>query len=384
MGILPAEKTWCNIIARGPEARVTSNAGLDFFTAFGGSANDFMVKHLVSECQRRREMRTKPVYYLAEKALGDSPEFRDFRPQYPNLQWIDDYRTFRRENLLREKECVLFALKRGVWLKPFHCYENKAYTYLSLDVAEGCLFDCVYCYLQTYLNHGALVLFVNLRNLEAELRQRNERNLWISTGLLSDSLLAESYFPVLPRISKWIPEGSVMELRSKSSDLTSLVDPDIRREGIVVSWSLNPKRVASLYEYGAASLEERLQAARQALDLGYRIAFHFDPVFYFEGWQELYSDLFLQISQFPKERTAFLSLGLFRFMPDLGAVIRKRFPFHEILTQEFFPDADGKYHYFRGIRKEMYRAFSNWLKPWKETVPVFWSMEPDSRLLPGL
>jgi hypothetical protein len=68
-------------------------------------------------------------------------------------------------------------------------------------------------------------------------------------------------------------------------------------------------------------------------------------------------------------------------MPELKATIRKRFPFHSILTGEFFPDADGKHHYFRSIRKEMYAFFQKNLRSWKESVPVFWSMEPDGRLL---
>jgi hypothetical protein len=29
----------------------------------------------------------------------------------------------------------------------------------------------------------------------------------------------------------------------------------------------------------------------------------------------------------------------------------------------------------------MYFRFGEWLKSWKDSVPVFWSMEPDERLL---
>ena len=85
------------------------------------------------------------------------------------------------------------------------------------------------------------------------------------------------------------------------------------------------------------------------------------------------------LRDFPAERLAFISVGLFRYMPDLGAIIRKRFPYHPALSSEFFPDEDGKYHYFRGIRKEMYERFADWLKYWRD-VPIFWSMEPDQSL----
>ena len=345
----------------------------------------------------------KYSHFLAEKSIRDLPEFADVAARHSTLEWIDDYQTFsvtpasrracepdasRAQNLAgsgrynQEKDCVIFARKRGPWLKPFHCYENSAYRFLSLDLAEGCLFDCVYCYLQSYLNHGALVLFLGLTGLLEELNALDQGAYWISTGLLSDSLLAESQFPFLTRISKNLPPNAILELRSKAADVTMLESADIARKQIVLSWSLNPPEIARNYEFGASSVAERLTAAWQAIHLGYRVAFHLDPVFCFDGWQQAYAELFSMLENFPKRDVAFLSVGLFRYMPDLGAVIRKRFPYHPILSGEFFPDEDGKYHYFRAIRKEMYESFSGWLKRW-EDIPVFRSMEPDPRLFGG-
>jgi len=318
--------------------------------------------------------------FYAEESIRDLPEYAEVAARYPKMQWIQDYQSFRKENVISEKKCLIFARKRGAWLKPFHCYDYPSYHFLSLDLAEGCLFDCVYCYLQSYLNHGALVLFLGTESLLIELSNLSSQQYWISTGLLSDSLLAENQFPLLRRISRFIPAGSVLELRSKATDLTALTDPEIKRDGIVVSWSLNPPEIVQAYEYGTSLLEERLNAASDAIRLGYRIAFHLDPVFYFNGWKESYERLFDNLEQFPKDRLAFLSIGLFRYMPGLGTVIRKRFPYHPILADEFFLDEDGKYHYFRSIRKEMYDAFHVWLKKWNE-IPVFWSMEPDRKLI---
>src|SRR4029079_7776081 len=130
----------------------------------------------------------KYTHYFAEKSIQDLPEFETVTRRYPQIGWIEDYQEFRRENIVQHKACVVFARERAVWMKPFHCYENSAYRFLSLDLAEGCLFDCVYCYLQTYLNHGALVIFVNVDSLAAEFNELPDGNNWVSTGLLSDSL----------------------------------------------------------------------------------------------------------------------------------------------------------------------------------------------------
>jgi DNA repair photolyase len=318
--------------------------------------------------------------FFAEKSVCDLPELVQIKEQYPGLQWIDDYQSFRRENLIKEKNCLIFARKRGPWLKPFYCYGNGSYRFLSLDVAEGCLFDCVYCYLQTYLNHGALVLFVDCNSLAKELCELNSGPYWISTGLLSDSLLAEKQHSLLPVISQHVPEGSILELRSKSAEISPLFKPEILRDRVVISWSINPVEVVQTYEYGTASLDQRLKAASEVISLGYKVAFHLDPVFHFDDWKETYALLFKALEEFPEDRIAFISVGLFRYMPELGSMIRKRFPYHPILSGEFFHDEDGKYHYFRHIRKEMYHQFSKWLQKWKE-VPIFWSMEPDARLL---
>lgn len=319
--------------------------------------------------------------FYAEESIRDLPEYAEIAARYPNLEWIEDYQSFRKQTVTDEKKSLIFARKRGPWLKPFHCYDHSSYHFLSLDLAEGCLFDCVYCYLQSYLNHGGLVLFLGAESLAMELSKLPCQPHWISTGLLSDSLLAENQFPILARISKSIPANSILELRSKATDLTALKNSEIARDNVVVSWSLNPPEIVQAYEYGTSQLKDRLNAAVDALRLGYRIAFHLDPVFYFDGWKEAYEKLFDELDRFPKSRLAFLSIGLFRYMPELGTMIRKRFPYHPVLAGEFFPDEDGKYHYFRAIRKEIYAAFSEWLKKWNE-IPVFWSMEPDSRLTP--
>lgn len=320
------------------------------------------------------------LQYFAEQNLQTSQEFSRIIARHPTIEWIEDYQKFRKDTMHREKQCVIFARKRGAWLKPFHCYhQNHESRYFSLDLAEGCKFDCVYCYLQSYLNNGALVIFVNSDGLEEELQSLASDPTWISTGILTDSLLAEEHYPMIAQLSHRLPAQATLELRTKSANVGILNDPQISREKLVVAWSLSPENVVTDYEYGTSTLMQRIDAAKYACKLGYRIAFHFDPVFHFEGWKEAYGKLFRELEEFKSEKIAFLSIGLFRYMPDLGSIIRKRFPYHEILTEEFFPAQDGKYHYLRGIRREMYAQFQEWLRPWK--IPILWSMEPEDKLI---
>ncbi len=320
------------------------------------------------------------IQYFAEEILQDLSTISGAISRHNNLEWIEDYQKFRKDTMHREKQCVIFARKRGAWLKPFHCYhQNHESRYFSLDLAEGCRFDCVYCYLQSYLNNGALVIFVNRDGLEEELQSLASEPVWISTGILTDSFLAEEHHPMIGWLSHRLPERSTLELRTKSANVEILNDPQISRQKLVIAWSLSPENVVTNYEYGTSSVAQRMDAAKRAGELGYRIAFHFDPVFHFDGWREAYGKLFSDLQEFNSKKIAFLSIGLFRYMPDLGSIIRKRFPYHEILTEEFFPDKDGKYHYLRSIRKEMYAQFQEWLRTWN--VPILWSMEPEDKLV---
>lgn len=325
-------------------------------------------------------MQKKRIRAYAEESIREMPGASKLVQGFPDLEWIENYQTFQRRTVALEKRSIIFARKRGPWIKPFHCYYQSEYKHYSLDIAEGCLFDCVYCYLQSYLNHQALVMFLPEPSLFDEVRNRN--GAWISTGLLSDSFLAEENLPLVRELSRHVPSDSILELRSKSSEVDFLADPAIDRSRIVISWSLNPETIVTRYEFGTASLQDRLAAAEKAAQWGYRIAFHLDPVFYFDGWETAYPSLLREIGRFPTESIAFLTLGLYRYMPDLGSVIRKRFPLHEVMSGEFFPDSDGKYHYFRGIRRKMYRQFTEWLENWRGSVPVFWAMEPDKSLVP--
>src|SRR5262245_3553624 len=127
------------------------------------------------------------LQYFAEKSIQNLQETSGITGWHKDLKWIEDYQKFRQDTMHREKQCVIFARKRGAWLKPFHCYhQNHESHYFSLDLAEGCQFDCVYCYLQSYLNNGALVIFVNRDGLETELQSFASEPVWISTGILTD------------------------------------------------------------------------------------------------------------------------------------------------------------------------------------------------------
>jgi spore photoproduct lyase len=70
-----------------------------------------------------------------------------------------------------------------------------------------------------------------------------------------------------------------------------------------------------------------------------------------------------------------ISLGGFRYPPQLKGIAEERFPTTKIFLGELFPGKDGKFRYFKEIRLEMYRKMVEWLREVDSNVFVYLCME---------
>jgi spore photoproduct lyase len=129
-------------------------------------------------------------------------------------------------------------------------------------------------------------------------------------------------------------------------------------------------------ETGTASLEKRIGAAQRCQERGYPLGFHFDPVIFHEGWEKGYQEtigsLFKKID--PKE-VVWISLGGFRYPPQLKAIVKERFPNTKIFLGELFPGRDGKFRYLKEIRVEMYQKMVGWLRDVYPGLFIYLCME---------
>lgn len=293
------------------------------------------------------------------------------------------------------KEALLFADplgegKRRLFLTRFYGRRIKPCPgtsnhiccgYKVINVVTNCPMDCSYCVLQVYLNNPFLTVYVNWDDLFTEIKTFLERSpgsiLRFGTGELSDSLALE---PILPMSERLVPffagQGkAILELKTKSAEVDHLLGLDHRGKTIV-SWSLNPATVIATEEKKTASLEERIEAASRCQQAGYPLGFHFDPLIHYEGWEKGYQEtigrLFRSIDP---GRVIWVSLGGFRYPPDLKGIVKERFPGTRIFLGEMFPGRDRKFRYLREIRVEMYRKVLGWLKEVDPKLFVYLCME---------
>jgi spore photoproduct lyase len=253
--------------------------------------------------------------------------------------------------------------------------------YFVVSYAWNCHLECTYCVLQSYLSSEVLVVCTNIEELlldvKSTLEQSPERIFRIGTGELADSLALDHlthYSRRLVPLVASLPNG-VLELKTKTNQISNLQDLD-HHGHTVISWSMNSKHICRTEERKAATFEERLSAAVQCQDWGYKIGFHFDPLVLHEDWEEGYREAVREIFRAVNpERIAWISLGALRFPPHLRDLVRKRFPASKVPCGEFVPGHHGKDRYFRPIREEMYRKMRAWIRAEAPRVFVYLCME---------
>jgi spore photoproduct lyase len=282
------------------------------------------------------------------------------------------------------KRVLFLTRNKGSFLKK--CPGTKSYIccgYQILHIGTYCTMDCAYCVLQTYFHPPVLQYFVNQEKLFEELdgivRSKRPPFHRIGTGEFTDSLIWEPWTQVSGTLVPYFAQqdGIVLELKTKSTAIEYLRALNHNKKTIV-AWSLNPPAMIRREERGTASAQARLGAAAQCEAWGYPLAFHFDPLILYEGWEKDYRRLVKELfSSVSPQSIVWISLGSFRFMPSLKPIIQRRFKKSKIVYGEFVPGLDGKMRYFKPLRLELYRKMAAWIKEAAPDVMLYFCMEDE-------
>jgi spore photoproduct lyase len=283
-------------------------------------------------------------------------------------------------NMFPPIESVFF---RGEFWKPCPgtCGEYLCCGYQVLTPQRGCGMYCRYCILQVYFGRHCRELFRNYAELEEEVGRKMAS--WkgvvrFGTGEFTDSLFAEDKFGLSRRIAATLePYGNaVVEFKTKSVNIGGL--NAIKRPGrVVIGFSVNTPHMIDLYEKDTALLQERLNAAAQCEKMGFYVAFHFDPMFYYEGWEGGYRDVVRAIYAHvkDKEKVAWCSLGGFRTNPLLKKHLRTTNGHLPLFSGEMIVGNDGKLRYFRPIRQAFYAVMQDEFENHDPNVTLYLCME---------
>lgn len=171
--------------------------------------------------------------------------------------------------------------------------------FLELKWANGCYFDCAWCYLNgtfRYFERGKKPYFKDREKIKQHLmaffEKSNGRREILNTGELSDSFLSENTKQPFSKFIIPIFEGQnkhkVLFL-TKSTEIGNLLEIRNHKQTII-SFSLNAEDVAKRWEK-APWPADRIEAARKVSEAGYEVRIRIDPLVPITNWQNQYIDL---------------------------------------------------------------------------------------------
>jgi len=175
--------------------------------------------------------------------------------------------------------------------------------FLELKWANGCNFNCAWCYLQGTFRFRPMKKKPYLKDMDKTITHLNtffnkvKEPYILNSGELSDSLVFEYNGSSLTQnIAPLFLRQNTHKLLivTKSADIKKLISLPSTKN-IIVSFSINARDVAAVWEKGASSVEKRLDAASKLQEKGFELRLRIDPMVPVKNWREHYKHLLIDI-----------------------------------------------------------------------------------------
>ncbi len=323
---------------------------------------------------------------LYEKGLENKPLLNRLKAKLPGIPFTDisSYRdivknqAFSISDYNRRCETLYIIHEKYDFFLPCPCSPTSlSCGYHIMNAGMGCGFDCVYCYLQGYVNAPGIVIPGNLDDILQRFTDYYHPQMRLGTGQFTDSLFLDDLTGFSRQIIEHFRAFSdvTFELKTKSRCVEGILSTP-PAENIVISWSLNPRRIVEALEYRTATLAERIDAAHRCAQAGYRVGFHFDPIIYYSGWQEDYESVVDAIFRcIPEQRIAWISLGCLRMTWKIRQIMEARFPDTDLIFSDQIIGYDGKLRYPERIRRAIYQTMLAYIRHFSKDLCVYLCME---------
>jgi len=247
----------------------------------------------------------------------------------------------------------------------------------TIDAVRNCGFGCSYCSIQTMYSGPDISFDPDFRKKLEAIELDHGRRYHIGTGQSSDALMWGNTHNILADLlafaRKW--PLALIELKTKSKNIDYLLKSAVPRN-VVCSWSLNPDIIIRNEEHLAATLQERLAAARAIADKGIRVGFHLHPMIHYQGWERGYSDLIALLqASFQPEEIVFISFGALTFPKPILQKLRTYGIKSKINQTSMTTNPEGKLTYTDAIKVQLFRLAYQSFAAWHGKVFFYLCME---------
>lgn len=317
-----------------------------------------------------------------EKEAFDYPLAKKILKKFPNSN-IVELETYKEifskgnQNFIMQKKSpkLILAVKKENYLyegaKVCESFGNDNFYYTSSIM--NCIYDCEYCYLQGVYTSANIVIFVNIEDCFKEIEKvLQEKTMYICISYDTDLLALEGITGLVEQWYNFVRRNEKLkiELRTKSSNIRVLKNLK-PIDNFIIAWTLSPVEFAAQHEKGTASLEQRLKAANEMLEKGWKVRICFDPVIYMKNFEKKYGELIKRtFEELPPKEILDVSIGTFRISKEYLKRIRRYRATSEILSYPFFCK-DGVYSYYPQHIDKMICFMKKEVKKYIEDEKIF-------------
>ena len=310
--------------------------------------------------------------------------FNDIRSKWETLRnRPNTYEKFSKELYKDDVRKFSFTFFKGektaLGSCPVASPNTRCCNLLTLDAVQSCGFDCSYCSIQSFYNQDKIGFDSNFKDNLENLELDPNETYHIGTGQSSDSLMWGNKEGILDALfafaRKW--PNVILEFKTKSNNIKYFLENEVPNN-IICTWSLNTPTIIENEEHLAASLEQRIEAARKVANKGVLVGFHFHPIVHYENYLTDYNGVYQTLlNSFEAKEVALISFGTLTFIKPVIQKIRSR-SFKSKILQMPMSDANGKASYPLEIKREMFKAAYEAFKPWHKEVYFYLCMEDES------
>jgi len=282
----------------------------------------------------------------------------------------NSYKKFEIKNVAKEQKYTFKTAPKegfGLGLCPVASEKTRCCNLLTLDAVESCGFDCSYCSIQSFYNQNTITFDSKFSDKLKNLNLEKNRTYHIGTGQASDSLMWGNKEGILDALFLFARENPnvILEFKTKSDNIKYFLENEIPNN-ILCTWSLNTPTIIENEEHLTASLDKRINAARQIADKGAKVGFHFHPIVEYDNYLEEYAKVYKRlINEFKPREVALVSFGTLTFIKPVIKKLRNR-EFNSKITQMPFENASGKNSYPDSTKVEMFKHAYESFKDWQD------------------
>ncbi len=171
--------------------------------------------------------------------------------------------------------------------------------FIELKWANGCRFDCSWCYLNGTLRFRPMKKKPYMKDkskIQKHIRSYLEQSKFLSllnSGELADSLVFEGTDNALSKII--IPlfrhqKRHKLLILTKSTNISEILSSE-SQEFTIISFSINAFDVAKKWERKSPSPKQRILAAKRLYKEGYKVRIRIDPLVPVKNWESKYTEL---------------------------------------------------------------------------------------------